>query len=81
MMLNWTAAHVGIEGDGFQINSVAPWRHPWLQVPEDPIELPHPSHPSETHTFRIFEITAGVKTIRFAAAELSASVWGFYVPA
>jgi len=81
MTLGWIETHVGIEGDRFQINGVAPWKHEWRRVAEEPIELPHPSHRTEAHPFWIYEIATGTKTIRFAATELSRSVWGFYVPA
>jgi hypothetical protein len=80
MSQEWIEAHVGLEGDGFKIGGVAPWMHQWKRVPDGPVQLPHPSHRSELHPFWIYEITTGAKTIKFAATELSAGVWGFYVP-
>jgi hypothetical protein len=81
MSLGWQEAHIGVEGDAVNLNGVKLWKHKWVRTHDTPIELPHPAHRSEMHPFWIYEATDGMKTVRFAATELSPSVWGFYVPA
>ncbi len=79
-MTPWQAIHVGLEDDGFAIEQLEVWKHTWRRTSEPPLDLPHPSHPSQTHTYRIYEIGDPTHPVRFAAAELSNGVWGFYVP-
>lgn len=55
------------------------WGTPWRRTLEPSVQLPHPSHPRELHTFRIYDIDGPNGLITFAAAELSMNVWGFYV--
>ena len=76
----WLAVHVGTEGDGLAIGGAAVWRRSWRSTGEDAVRLPHPSYPHQMHDFRIYEIGSPDSPIRFAAAELSGGVWGFYVP-
>jgi hypothetical protein len=49
-------------------------------VQDEPVELPHPAYPNQRHRMSVYEIESGGRRIRFAAGELSANVWGFYVP-
>jgi hypothetical protein len=80
-MSGWRDVHVGFEGDGVKINGVAIWRHEWRRTGEDSLELPHPSHRHQRHSFNIYEVGSIDDPVRFAAGELSNGVWGFYVPA
>ena len=45
------------------------------------MEFPHPAYPDQFHRMWIYEIRGADKAATFAAGELSANVWGFYVPA
>jgi hypothetical protein len=56
------------------------WDHKWVKLRDPVLQLPHPSYPSQRHRMWTYEITHGGKIVRFAAGELSAGVWGFYVP-
>lgn len=79
-MISWKAVGVVVEGRPVRIRDVNVWDHTWTQLTEPSVELPHPSYPSQLHSMNVYEIRAGGKRIRFAAGELSANVWGFYVP-
>jgi hypothetical protein len=78
----WDPVHIGVEGAALSIGGVNPWLHAseWHRVHEDHIVVPHPTYPHERHQAWVYEITTNGQTTRFAAAELSNGVWGFYVP-
>jgi hypothetical protein len=76
----WKQAHIGIEADGVRIDGLCVWDHKWRSVGLPPVKLPHPAHPDQFHDFSIYEIGDWKGLTRFAAAELSAGIWGFYVP-
>jgi hypothetical protein len=80
-MSGWRDVHVGFEGDGVMIGGVAIWRQAWRRVGEAPLDLPHPGYPHQLHCFNIYQVGSVDDPVRFAAAELSNGVWGFYVPA
>ncbi len=78
----WEPVHVGFEGAAFVIGGIHPWAHAarWQSVSPEPIVVPHPAHRHERHRAWIYDIVLEKKSVRFAAAELSNGVWGFYVP-
>jgi hypothetical protein len=80
-MSGWRDVHIGAEGDGVTIDGVALWQQEWRRIGADPLELPHPDHPSQHHRCNIYEAGSIDDPVRFAAGELSNGVWGFYVPA
>jgi hypothetical protein len=77
--MGWFEIHTGIEGDDFELGGIEVWRQNWRRTNEDTLRLPHPSYPKQFHSFFIYEIGSLDDPIRFAAAELSNSVWGFYI--
>ena len=77
----WRAIGVVIEEQPIRIHGLNVWDYTWTRLPDAPVELPHPSYPSQLHVMDVYEITANGNHVRFAAGELSANVWGFYVPA
>jgi hypothetical protein len=79
-MSRWKVIGVVVEGQPIDIGGFDAWSHPWVDTAQPPVYLPHPSHPSERHLMHIYEIRSGEKTVRFAAGELSANVYGFYAP-
>jgi hypothetical protein len=79
-MQNWQAAGIVAEGDPIMVGGLNPWSFEWRRVQEEPVELPHPAYPNQRHRMWVYEIESGGRRVRFAAGELSASVWGFYVP-
>ena len=80
-MSDWQVKHIGFERDGLQIAGHDVWAHRWRPVDGwSTVELRHPAFPSEIHRYNIYEIGDEVDPVRFASGELSAGVWGFYVP-
>jgi len=75
----WT--HLGVVEERAPINvgGVNPWNHEWESL-EAIAELPHPSYPNQRHQISVWRIMVDRRMILFAAGELSAGVWGFYVP-
>jgi hypothetical protein len=80
-MRDWKAVGVVVEGDPIAVGGVNPWQFTWHQVQDDAVELPHPAYPNQHHRMWVYEIESCGRRIRFAAGELSANFWGFYVPA
>lgn len=79
-MYDWKQIGVVVEGEPIMVEGLNPWALEWRRVKEEPVQLPHPSYPNQRHDMTIYEISSGERRVRFAAGELSANVWGFYVP-
>ncbi|MCA9120593.1 MAG: hypothetical protein H6822_35285 [Planctomycetaceae bacterium] len=79
-MAKWSNVGIVIDGQAIRVGGINPWQHEWHATDQPDIELPHPSYPNQCHRMSIYEISHETKKIVFAAGELSASVWGFYVP-
>jgi hypothetical protein len=77
----WRAIGVVIEGRPIRVRDLNVWDYTWTRLPEPSVELPHPSYPSQLHVMDVYEIRTNGEHVRFAAGELSANVWGFYVSA
>jgi hypothetical protein len=80
-MDKWIPAGVVTEGTPITIGGLNPWDFEWRQVQDEAVELPHPSYSNQRHRLWVYEVINGDHRVRFAAGELSANVWGFYVPA
>ena len=77
----WKVKHIGFERDGLLFAGLDVWAQSWRPVSEcSTVELPHPAHPDEVHSYNVYEIGDGANPVRFAAGELSPGVYGFYVP-
>ena len=74
------AVGVAVEGQPIAVGGLDPWQLQWKRTDEPEVELPHPSYPGQMHVMGVYEISDGRRTVRFAAGELSANVYGFYVP-
>ena len=79
-MTKWKAIGVVIEGQAISIDDVNPWGLDWHKVEDSPVMLRHPAHPNQRHEMWVYRADTGGKTITFAVGELSANVYGFYVP-
>ena len=76
----WIEVGVVIEGRPISIGGINPWGLNWQEIEHEPVELPHPAHPSQLHRMKVYQIQSGGKTVIIAAGEVSANVWGFYQP-
>ena len=75
----WKVVGVVIEGQPIEIEGLNPWRFQWHLIEKTPVELPHPAYSSPNHKYFVYEVDNEGKKVTFAAGELSANVWGFYV--
>lgn len=80
-MSTWKPIGVVTEGNRINIAGTNPWNHDWVRSKDGQVQLPHPKYLNQMHSFSVFSIETGGWSIVFAAGELSASVWAFYVPA
>ncbi|MBH0206820.1 MAG: hypothetical protein HP498_13595 [Nitrospira sp.] len=78
--MQWEAVGVVVEGQAFELNGLNVWNYEWTEITDDPVDLPHPSYAHQLHRMHVYEIRDGNRRAVFAAGELSANVWGFYVP-
>jgi hypothetical protein len=79
--MDWKVAGVTAEGQSFELGGLNVWSHDWISLKQPTLYLPHPFYPQQTHSMLQYQIKSGDVTVTFAAGELSANVWGFYVPA
>jgi hypothetical protein len=79
-MIDWRHVGIVMDGQSILVDGLNPWAHEWKPTDDRAFEVPHPSYPDQRHWMYIYEIIHGTKTITFAAGELSANVWSFYVP-
>ena len=80
-MSEWKAVGVVAEGEPIEVGGVNPWSHSWTSLEQPAVELPHPSYPNQRHRMSVYEVESVGRKITFAAGELSANIWGFYVSA
>jgi len=79
--MSWVVKHIGFERDGLEIGGLSVWEKEWRPVGDwSHVELPHPAYPNQIHRYGIYEIGDEAVPVRFASGELSAGVYGFYVP-
>ena len=79
-MVDWESCGIVVEGQPIDVSGVDPWLFQWTPLDGPLSELPHPLYPYQVHKMRVYEIRHAEKRVVFAAGELSANVWGFYVP-
>lgn len=79
-MNHWKSCGVVFEGQPIDVGGINPWDFRWVSCEQSPVELPHPAYPSQRHKMWVYQIENAGKEVIFAAGELSANVWGFYVP-
>ena len=78
-MSEWKVVGVVVEGEPIDVKGVNPWSLSWRMIEETPVMLRHPSYPYQLDTLFVYEVDSEIGKISFAAGELSANVWGFYV--
>ncbi|MEO5625882.1 MAG: hypothetical protein ABIQ70_07740 [Dokdonella sp.] len=77
---DWREAHIGFCNSGLRLMGIEVWKNQWRALRWPPLRLPHPAHRLQIHRYDVYEIGPPERAVRFAAAELSNGVWGFYVP-
>jgi hypothetical protein len=80
-MSDGKAVGVVMEGQSLQVGGLNIWDHRWVRKSDDPVDLPHPTYVHQRHRMFVYEVSADGKKVIFAAGELSAGLWGIYVPA
>ncbi len=80
LTLGWKSVAVIIEGEHLSLDGLNPWQLTWHKINSEPINVAHPSHTTQRHNAGIYELRESAQIVRFAACELSANVWGFYLP-
>ncbi|HVZ92337.1 MAG TPA: hypothetical protein VG843_11855 [Rhizomicrobium sp.] len=79
-MTKWREAAIGRGIDPIEVGGLNVWGEEWRPVDAPEVCLPHPAYPKQIHNYKIYEIGNASHPVRFAVAELSNQVWGFYVP-
>ena len=74
----WGPGKVCVEGDRVNVGGVNPWDFNWTALDEPTVELPHPAHTHQQHTYGLYRVETDGREVVFAAGELSMNVWGFY---
>src|SRR4051794_32102994 len=75
----WSLLKVVPEGGQVLVRGLDPWQREWVRDGTR-IRITHPSYPDQRHPLDVYRIYEGGRTVTFAAGELSASVWAFYLP-
>lgn len=73
----WTFLGATPDSQKFQIEGVDVWQHQWHDT-KDRADVEDPLY-HQKFCFHVYEIVVGGKSVRFAAGEFSACMWGFYV--
>jgi len=75
----WTYAHTGLEHDGALVGGADIWALDWVRAPGERARLPNPEQRDRVLTYEVYDVVDEEgRTIRFAAARLSPSVFAFY---
>lgn len=78
--IEWEPVAICEEGEAVDVLGVNPWAHEWVRVPSwGPVEVRHPKHPDQRHSAWRYQVPGVSGAVEFAAAELSNTLWGFYI--
>lgn len=75
----WRTIGMCSDGADFDLDGVNPWAFKWESQSER-ITVAHPTYPAQRHTVDVWIIRAPDRVVRFAAGEMSASAWAFFLP-
>lgn len=75
----WRAVGVVLGNDPIDVLGVDPWGATWRDTGEV-VAARHPNWPTQVHRVPVYRVIDGLRTVTFAAGELSNQVWGFFVP-
>ncbi len=76
----WIPLGVVFEGEPIATAGVDLWKFPWESLDER-VLLFHPTYPSQPEMLDIYRITTPEQSIEFAAGEVSAGVYAFFITA
>lgn len=77
---DWVFFTAVAEGDPIVICGLNVWDYKWIREGEKRIVITCPRYPDEIREPGIYTISNEKKTVRFAASEWTANVYGFCVP-
>lgn len=75
----WRFLASGTELQPVRIDGVNVWDHEW-KMSGRKADVTDPRY-GQSFAFEVWSITAGTKSIQFAAGEFSNGIWGFYTEA
>ena len=78
--MKWELAGIITEGERLKICGLNVWDFTWAKSELKRFDAPHPNYPSQRHEMSPFSISHNGKQLHFAASEVSANVYLFYVP-
>lgn len=74
----WHLVGMCAEGDDFDLAGINPWMYEWS--PESArIVVAHPYYPAQRHDVYVWSISTPEGSVRFAAGEMSAGAWAFFL--
>lgn len=76
----WEPVGVFIEGDPVMLDGVNIWDAKWVPVGATAVVVRHPEYPAQVHSVQRYQMAGVSGVVKFAAGELSANVWGVFVP-
>ena len=75
----WELLDLAPEGAPIAIFGDAIWTQGWTDTGQS-VTVPHPEYPSQRHRLVVYALEFGGSVRRFAAGEVSNTVWMFWVP-
>ena len=75
----WTFVGVNTDEREFLIDGINVYKYNWERVADEVADVKDPIWP-QRFTLRVWTVTDGDRTVKFAAGEFSNGVVGFYVP-
>jgi hypothetical protein len=67
------------DGEPIDLAGVNPWDFVWQEFRGRPLVVPNPSYPGQRHKLDLYSIQTNGGLVQFAAGEVSAGVWVFYL--
>jgi hypothetical protein len=76
----WIPLGVVFESDPTTLVGINLWDHAWESMGQQ-VLLYHPLYPLRPENLSVYRITTNDATIEFAASEVSANAWAFFITA
>lgn len=75
----WRSVGMCAEGDVVDLGGLNPWEFKW-DSESDRIVVAHPYYPQQRHDVYVWSVRGPDGPVRFAAGEMSAGAWAFFLP-